>query len=92
MSTKAEPRPQCPRCGLTIGKRAYTFYVDQVAKYHLACAAWHFQEQRDAAIAEVERLGGNWPPECVDVIEGFCGKIDAAVEQAERVHLGKGGH
>jgi len=48
----------------------------------------------DYCDADLDRVSGHLVgcPECVDVIEGFCGKIDAAVEQAERVHLGKGGH
>lgn len=31
------------------------------------------------------------PPECTQVVESFVAKIDAAVEQAERVDRGKGG-
>ena len=31
------------------------------------------------------------PTECVGVVERFCAKIDAAVEQAERVHQREGG-
>ena len=72
---------ECPHHPLSKAYRADRLTGAMVDAAIPGCSCGSCTRLRDALAAE-----------CVDVIEGFCGKIDAAVEQAERVHLGKGGH